>query len=503
MSQNTKHPQHRVQWEPILNYARRFEEFDIVSAIRSDSTYQDVELGDETTPRQQMGQPIDALGPFRVGQTVENDWSIQSLQLLEDRVRFIAENAGGDSITLALCGPDGGASNGPWDVDQVRISYEPTELPFPSFDAVGRTVSDTLRQTANGKSADQCLAEWIQDANGNDSGVVRTHHLPDTDTVQIRPDGKVYLRITDSCQERCIFCFFYDTDEIDNLIRHHELDDVISRLDPKGLTQVILTGGEPTLHPKLPDYIGQLVDKGFSEIIIQTNGVKLIDEGYFERLMPYRDQIGLGFSLHATDEETNDKVTTVARGLYPKKLEAIRRSAELGFRMKIIFVMNRMNLSQMVGFIELIHELAGPADPYVQFSLPSFEGRMNLFLDQYPRLEELRTYLPPALRRGRELNMRVSLCHQCQVPPCVVPDDLPHLESLWVQESLDEMWDLNHAYGDQCSECAMRPWCPGVWSDYPKHFDLNALVPFKDHEIEPRPEGLWADRQSCGTDGCT
>src|SRR5271165_6596273 len=67
-------------------------------------------------------------------------------------------------------------------------------------------------------------------------------------------DKRNWVRLTFDCNDHCIFCL--DADAHDGTIRSH--DDVKRQiLDGRrvGATRLILSGGEPTIHPKYVDFI--------------------------------------------------------------------------------------------------------------------------------------------------------------------------------------------------------------------------------------------------------
>ena len=477
-------PRRHVPWAEILAYARSFPEFELIRLIRSEADIVHVPLGDLT--RRGRGRAVPRFGPLSVGDVLGGAWHVAALWLADDCLRVDARRSH-ELVTFGLTVEPDGRRSGPFDDAPLRVWYEDTPTPYADFRAVGEHLRDRVAAAA-GRRFDEAWRDFRAELDAP-SRPVAAHALDDSEELQIRADGKLYLRVTDACQERCVFCFFYDTKEVENLVRHHTLDDVIAAVDPTGIRQVVLTGGEPTLHPRLPEYVRMLVDRGFEQVILQTNGIRLAEPGYLEQLLPFRDHLGLGFSLHAASEETNDALTTVAKGYFARKLAAVERAAALGFGLKVLLVLNRHNLAELSDFVELAARINAGTDAVFQFSLPSFQGRMNLFLDTYPRLEELALALPPALRRARELGLRLAFCHQCQIPPCVLPDDLQHLESLWFQDS-PRMWDADdRVYGPGCDGCAMRPHCSGLWKGYADHFGTAALSPFAPDEVPSRVEG--------------
>jgi len=80
-----------------------------------------------------------------------------------------------------------------------------------------------------------------------------------------------WVRLTFDCNNRCVFCL--DSDTHDGRMR--DRDDVKRQiLDGRraGATRLILSGGEPTIHPSYVDFIrlGRLA--GYPKIQTVTNG---------------------------------------------------------------------------------------------------------------------------------------------------------------------------------------------------------------------------------------
>lgn len=477
---DARRKQYRIRWRDIESYARKFRELDLVRSIERRETTADVPA-ERLRARRPRGRSISVFGPLTTGDAIAGGFRVESLTVDRDALAIVLARQHDEVVLVASAGP--GAQSGPFDVGALRLSYERSAVPVEQFRGAALAIRARLAD-GGADDAPERFAGWLAASADAAPAAVRTHRLPDASELEVRADGKLYLRISDLCQERCVFCFFYDAQSVDNLLRHNDLDDAIKRVDPAGIRQVVLTGGEPTLHPRLHEYVALLSERGFREIILQTNGIRLAEPGYLEALLPHRERLGIGFSLHAATEATNDAITTVDKGYFQPKLEAIRRSAALGFRVKITLVLSRLNLAELVPFVELCRELTKDSDAFLQFTVPSFEGRMDLFVHTYPRLVELGRALPPALARARELGLPVALCHVCQVPPCVLPDDAQHLESMWFCETPD-MWTHDRAYAPRCGQCAVRARCSGVWQGYADRFGTDELSPLGVDEVEP------------------
>lgn len=122
---------------------------------------------------------------------------------------------------------------------------------------------------------------------------------------------KVYLPvipITSECNLDCPICYTVNKNEgahrttledlrriVDHLVAEHDEVDIIN-----------FTGGEPTLHPQLPEILEMCRDAGIRRLTISTNGLRLLDEAYVERLAALDARIVL--SLDSFVKETDEKL---------------------------------------------------------------------------------------------------------------------------------------------------------------------------------------------------
>src|SRR6185436_13341319 len=73
--------------------------------------------------------------------------------------------------------------------------------------------------------------------------------------------------------------------------------------DHEELDIINFTGGEPTLHPQLPEFLEMCRDAGIRRLTISTNGLRLLDEAYVRRLAALDARIVL--SLDTFEPETD------------------------------------------------------------------------------------------------------------------------------------------------------------------------------------------------------
>jgi len=127
-----------------------------------------------------------------------------------------------------------------------------------------------------------------------------------------------YLRIsvTDKCNFRCLYCMppeglqWLPRSEI---LDYEEIAAIVRQLAPLGLKRLRITGGEPTIRPRLEILIAALSDiEGIDDLSLSTNGVRLAE------LAAAYSAAGL------------DRVNISADSLRPDRIRSISRR-DLGF----------------------------------------------------------------------------------------------------------------------------------------------------------------------------
>lgn len=215
-----------------------------------------------------------------------------------------------------------------------------------------------------------------------------------------------WVRLTFDCNNHCVFCL--DTLSHDGQMRDPE-DVKRQILDGarKGAQRLILSGGEPTMHPRYVDFIrlGKLAR--YKKIQTVTNGRMF---GYREFLTRCLDA-GLDeitFSVHGPNARIHDALVGV-KGAFDQEVQGIQNALEDGRPIvNIDVVINRGNVKHLretldkfitmgVREYDLLH--------VIPFGNAYREGRNVLFYD----LEEMRPYLLEAFAFARRPDVHIWL----------------------------------------------------------------------------------------------
>ena len=333
--------------------------------------------------------------------------------------------------------------------------------------------------------------------------------------LEVTPGKKLYLRVTDHCDENCIFC--NATEGNQNIVNSKAaLRRILDGLPAGELLQVIFSGGEPTLVKALPAYVQMAYEAGARDIIVQTNGHLLDNEEALQPYLPFADRLGLGFSLHAFDEPLSDLMTGVwdvpklplaARfvddvaspppsladlseqpsGRLARKLKAIDLAVNAGFRVKIAGVVRRPNLAQVPAFAQQCWARWGARLERLQFSYAMPRGNAWLHKDKVLRFAECKAPFAEAFELGRRTGLRVETSQSCCVPPCVMPDYVDHVDVYGDFGGGKTSGAERAKPASKCGECQWDRICAGVWRRYLDTFGDGELQTITDRPLPSGP----------------
>ncbi len=173
--------------------------------------------------------------------------------------------------------------------------------------------------------------------------------------------------ITTKCNAKCVFCNIWETQGI-----HATMEDVQSNLKDLarlGVRFIDFTGGEPLMHPELPDILGLAKRMGF-QTTVTTNCLL-----YPKMAEQIRGKINLlHFSLDAPGREEHDQIRGVK--CFDKVMKSLDIATSLGEVPDLLFTVTEDNLHHLPQMIRIAQErklilLTNPVFEYFQNSSSS------------------------------------------------------------------------------------------------------------------------------------
>lgn len=277
------------------------------------------------------------------------------------------------------------------------------------------------------------------------------------------------VRVVFQCNQSCRFCFVstHLPAAADDAVR-----EAIAR-SGRADRWITLTGGEPTLHPRLAELVALARASSPHPVGLQTNATRLGDAGAVRSLV----EAGLRrvyVSLHAPDADLSDAITE-APGTFEATLRGLDAlHAEASLTLVVQCVVTRRNHHRLVALVDLVAARWPRAQLGFAFVAPSS--------DLVPRDQELvpryRDVVPSIEAAVREAGARGLRCggfaSMCGVPLCLVSAEA---QTDLLEEIPDGFDGGEFVHPAACDGCALRTRCYGVRRGYVALYGDDELRP--------------------------
>jgi len=272
------------------------------------------------------------------------------------------------------------------------------------------------------------------------------------------------VRVNFHCNQACRFCF----------VSTHlpppeetQVEAAIARVAAGG-GRLTLSGGEPTLNPRLVDWVRLGRRLGAHWIELQTNAMR-IDAALAQALAEAGIDVAL-VSLHAADAETSDAITE-APGTFQKTVRGIDELCKTSIEVRLNFVICERNWRQFARYVDFVADRWPKASIVVSFVGPSTE-LVPRDRDLIPRYCDVLPQLSEGVKRARE---RAVTLHgfesMCGVPLCLVPQDLSgYFQLAQVNDMPGELLKT-----ETCHACALESRCWGLRRGYAELYGTGEL----------------------------
>jgi MoaA/NifB/PqqE/SkfB family radical SAM enzyme len=163
-----------------------------------------------------------------------------------------------------------------------------------------------------------------------------------------------WVRLTRTCNNRCLFCL--DAPAQDGKVERFEVvQERLAEGRVNGASRLILSGGEPTIHPRFLDFVKMGRAMGYSWIQVITNGRMF----RYEKFADTAVQNGLceaTVSAHGHTSELHDLLVG-HKGAFREVVAGIVNLLSLGVVVSVDVVLNRLNLPHLKEILDFYYRL--------------------------------------------------------------------------------------------------------------------------------------------------
>ncbi len=289
-----------------------------------------------------------------------------------------------------------------------------------------------------------------------------------------------YMQLVRHCNQYCRFCSNPETGwTLDLDTAKRQIDDFVARK----YFGIILTGGEPSLSPVVPEVTRYAIDGGLHVRMI-TNGSKIADletaKGFVDAGLRHYH-----VSIHSCREEVEDRLTGV-KGSFALAMKALENLGALGATVNINTVINAFNCDHLDENVRFFVERFPFISHFVWNNLDPSMGRAETNRDTAHRLRDLEVSLARAMRflASKDRTFRVE-----RVPLCFMVE-FAHFSTETrkiikgeerIVHFLDDkgtvrQTDFRHPKAKACSSCSLDDICGGLF-ELGEWYDLAELAP--------------------------
>lgn len=308
-----------------------------------------------------------------------------------------------------------------------------------------------------------------------------------------------YLQITRKCNNNCVFC---SNPKIDKDLSLDEILEILKNYKEQDITEVFLTGGEPTIHPLFFEIVKTLNEEGFKVRII-TNGMNFGDKTFIDQYEKSNiDSTHLSFHSHV--EEQSEKLYGSKETIKLQK-EGIKNlnSTNIKYHFNTtINSINYKNLSELMEFIistcpRVTHIVFNFLDPGKSDGIISNNASKNPWI--VPKYSDIENYLYKALELLKKHKKtfrveRVPLCYlrgfeEFSSETRKIVKNENYICSFLRKEKQSEIRKVqDHNKSKErlaCANCTFEGICSGIQKEYELIHSDNELYP-----VFENPEGI-------------
>jgi len=298
----------------------------------------------------------------------------------------------------------------------------------------------------------------------------------------MRAVRRIDIKIGFACNNRCDFCVQGDKRKKFKPRPFDQIEADLREGREQGALGVVITGGEPTLHPTLLPTARLARDLGYEVLQVQTNGrrfayrdfcLQLIDAGVTE----------FAPSLHGPTAKIHNDLTR-APGSFEQTVAGIRNLKKLGQQVILNSVITSTNYEHLPALARLFVDLG--VDQF-QFAFVHIVGSAednSAWL--VPRKSDVMPYVYEGLSIGQAAGIpcfteAIPFCLMSNFESCVAEQLIPKTRiydaEITIEDYTVERRDRGKAKHDRCRLCRYDDVCEGPWREYPELFGWDEMVP--------------------------
>lgn len=284
-----------------------------------------------------------------------------------------------------------------------------------------------------------------------------------------------YMVFGYACNQKCICCPCDKQSNLEAVIDLEKLKETVNHLCEIGITDVTISGGEPTISPHFFQMIEYISNKGLN-IHILSNGEKFSNDEFIEKFIGIVKEKKVSVTITTTFHSYIDAIheeQNGSKGSFERSMKGLKLLDENGINIALKHCITKYNYKDLKNFIKLITTDFSPRAEIQLWGIDLCGIDKETANKYFVKFEDIKPYIEEALDYFKKINIddRNQILSINNLPLCMC--DCYY----WTYYSLpqahyyidygnknDEELDLN--YGTlslECKNCPFREYCKGTY----------------------------------------
>lgn len=284
-------------------------------------------------------------------------------------------------------------------------------------------------------------------------------------------EGHYIINLNSKCNANCLFCAFTldrrkeEDPNFENLIK--DLKENRKRFD-----EIIMSGGEPTIYKRLPEYLDQVKACGFKNVTISTNGFMLYYPPFTKKL------IEKGVNQFVISFQTIDKnkyhAITGVKDAFKYVTKGMENIKKYGAWIAINTVIHKLNYKKLPDTVNYLIDF-NVFNIQLAFMNPIGESVRNGKSTMAVSFTEALPYIKECFKIAEKKGYKKFFVEN--IPICIIEEYKEKISDLRKPDVNKDYYNACKTKPEKCKACIYFNICDGVWEAY--------LKQFRDEEIKP------------------
>ena len=310
--------------------------------------------------------------------------------------------------------------------------------------------------------------------------------------------GTSYLALGYECNHQCICCPLTTYDRLHKPLIFDEIKERVALIKKRDtVSHIVLSGGEPMLHPDFLKILSFVAGEGF-QITVLYNSSFCRDHNFVKSIKQVIPNKGFDIvtAIHSSIPSVHDRLTGVSGSLL-ETLEGIDHLVEEDIPVTIKHIFNRISLPSLLETFKYLEEHYPPQVGF-QFCTMDYSGRAEKNVQElFVTMKEIRKPVEQLLdfletRMVRKRNISFIETPFCLTDPYYwkyfnnASDGL----DTYIAPNTDERpadYEVTSECGPfygPCRECIVQKWCAGTWKSAYHYRQTGLLRPIYNMQNE-------------------